>query len=75
VLFEDGSKGVVHYIYEDHVEILHLGDNELRVGMTLVVQHDELVTKVGKDFIGRVISVMGEHRKRRHHCSQSFHNS
>lgn len=60
VLFEDGSKGIVHYIYEDHVELLHLGDTELRVGMTLVVQHNELVAKVGKDFVGRVISVMGE---------------
>jgi F-type H+-transporting ATPase subunit alpha len=60
VLFEDGSKGIVHYIYEDHVELLHLGETELRVGMTAVVQHDELVTKVGKDFVGRVISVTGE---------------
>ena len=60
VLFEDGSKGFVHYIYEDHVEVLHLGDTTLTVGMTAVMQHDELVCKVGKDFIGRVISVMGE---------------
>lgn len=60
VLFDDGSKGLVHYIYEDHVELLHLGDTELRVGMTAVVQHNELVSKVGKDFIGRVISVTGE---------------
>jgi F-type H+-transporting ATPase subunit alpha len=60
VLFEDGSKGLVHYIYEDYVELLHLGDVELRVGMTVVVQHTELVAKVGKDFVGRVISVTGE---------------
>ncbi|HUD03580.1 MAG TPA: sodium-transporting two-sector ATPase [Patescibacteria group bacterium] len=60
VLFEDGSKGVVHYIYENHVEILHLGSSLLSVGIRVVVQHDELVTKVGKDFVGRVISVTGE---------------
>lgn len=60
VLFEDGSKGFVQYIYEDHVEILHLGNTALRVGMTVVMQHDELVTKVGKDYIGRVVSVTGE---------------
>jgi len=60
VLFEDGSKGLVHYIYEDHVEILHMGDKSLSVGMTTVVQHDELVSKVGNDFIGRVITVTGE---------------
>jgi len=60
VLFEDGSKGLVHYIYEDHVEVLHLGDSSLHIGMTVVVQHDELVSKVGKDFIGRVVSVTGD---------------
>ena len=60
VMFEDGSKGFVQYIYEDHVVILHIGDTELTAGMTAVVQHEELVTKVGKDFIGRVISVTGD---------------
>lgn len=60
VMFEDGSKGFVHYIFEDHVVILHIGDKELTAGLTAVVQHDELVTKVGKDFIGRVITVTGD---------------
>ena len=60
VVFDDGSKGFVHHIYEDHVIVLHLGDRPLEVGVMAVVQHDSLVTKVGKDFIGRVVSVMGE---------------
>lgn len=60
VMFEDGSKGFVHQVYEDHVVILHLGSKTLRIGMVAVIQHQELVCKVGKDFIGRVISVMGE---------------
>lgn len=60
VLFEDGSKGFVHYIYEDFVEVLHLGSETVTVGMNVVMQHNELVTKVGKDFLGRVINVMGE---------------
>lgn len=60
VLFEDGSKGYVHHIYEDHVVVLHLGTDTVRIGMVAVVQHDKLVTKVGKDFIGRVVSVTGE---------------
>ncbi len=60
VLFDDGSKGMVHYIYEDHVEILHLGDKLLKIGTTVVVQNDELVCKVGKNFIGRVVNVTGE---------------
>lgn len=60
VMFEDGSKGFVRYVLEDHVVILHLGTKRLNVGMTAVVQHHDLVSKVGKDFIGRVISVTGE---------------
>jgi F-type H+-transporting ATPase subunit alpha len=60
VMFEDGSKGFVHYIYEDHIVVLHLGTKTLSIGMTAVVQHEQLVSKVGKDFIGRVVSVMGE---------------
>ncbi len=60
VMFEDGSKGFVREIQPEAVSILHLGSNLLRVGMASVVQHNELVTKVGEGFIGRVVSVTGE---------------
>jgi F-type H+-transporting ATPase subunit alpha len=60
VMFEDGSKGFVHQVNVDHVVILHLGADPLRLGLVAVLQHQELVTKVGKDFIGRVVSVTGE---------------
>jgi F-type H+/Na+-transporting ATPase subunit alpha len=60
IMFEDGSKGFIHQVFADHVVILHLGSETLRIGMVAVVQHQELVCKVGKDFIGRVISVTGE---------------
>lgn len=60
VLFEDGSKGYVHHVFEDYVVILHLGTTTVRVGMVVVVQHEQLVTKVGKGFVGRVVSVTGE---------------
>ncbi len=60
VMFEDGSKGFVHQVQTDHVVVLHLGSIMLRIGMIAVIQHQELVCKVGKDFIGRVVSVMGE---------------
>ncbi len=60
VLFEDGSKGYVHHVLEDHVKVLHLGTGGLRIGMIATVQHDKLVTKVGPEYIGRVISVTGE---------------
>jgi len=60
IMFEDGSKGFVHHVYEDSVIVLHLGTGTLAIGMVVVVQHSELVAKVGKGFIGRVISVSGE---------------
>jgi len=60
ILFEDGSKGYVHHILEEHVVVLHLGSTPVVVGSTAVVQHAQLVTKVGKDYIGRVVSVTGE---------------
>lgn len=60
VMFDDGSKGVVHQIRTDHVVILHLGSQDLQPGSVVVVQHQDLVCKVGKDFIGRVVSVTGE---------------
>ena len=60
VLFEDGSKGFVHQILTDRVMILHLGADKLTIGLTAVIQHQELVCRVGKDFIGRVVSVSGE---------------
>lgn len=60
VMFEDGSKGFVHQVNEDHVVVLHLGNIMLRIGMVAVIQNQELVCKVGKEYAGRVISVMGE---------------
>lgn len=60
IMFEDGSKGFVQHIFEDYCVVLHLGTEGLSVGMVAVVQYHELVTKVGKDFVGRVVSVTGE---------------
>lgn len=60
VMFEDGSKGFTHHIMQDFVIVLHLGSTPVKVGTMAAVQHDELVSKVGKDFVGRVISVSGD---------------
>jgi F-type H+/Na+-transporting ATPase subunit alpha len=60
IMFEDGSKGFVTHIEEDHLKALHMGNVNLRVGMTAVVIASSMTTKVGKDFIGRVVSVLGE---------------
>lgn len=60
LIFEDGSKGFVNHILEDRVMALHLGAKAVKVGMLVAVQHTELLAKVGKDFIGRVVSVTGD---------------
>lgn len=60
VMFEDGSKGFVRAVDPDYVTILHMGKQPLQVGSGVVLQHHELVAKVGKDYIGRVINIRGE---------------
>jgi len=60
IAFEDGSKGFVQEIMNERTLVLHLGVSQLKVGTLAVVQHTELTTKAGRDFIGRVISVTGE---------------
>ncbi|HVX58434.1 MAG TPA: sodium-transporting two-sector ATPase [Candidatus Saccharimonadales bacterium] len=60
VTFDDGSKGFVQHVLEDTVQVLHLGTTKLKVGSLAVLQHTELMTRVGKDFVGRVVSVNGE---------------
>ena len=60
IMFEDGSKGMVYHVLEDYSVVLHLGTTTITPGMTAVVQHEELVSKVGRDYIGRVVSVNGE---------------
>ena len=60
IMFDDGSKGFVYQILDDHVIVLHLGNIAVVVGVMAVVQHTELVSKVGKGFIGRVVSVNGD---------------
>lgn len=60
IIFEDGSQGFVHHILEDRVYVLRLNNSKLPIGALAVVQQEDLVTKVGKDYVGRVISVTGE---------------
>lgn len=60
IMFDDGSKGFVSQVHPDHVVVLHLGETTVQIGQIAVVQHQELVCKVGKGYIGRVISITGE---------------
>ena len=60
VMFDNGAKGFVHQVHTDHVVVLYLGSDNLRIGAIAVIQHQELVCKVGKNYIGRVVSVTGD---------------
>src|ERR1019366_9530775 len=60
VRFEDGSRGYIHHIYEDYVMIMKLGTTVLHIGMICVVQYPELLTKVGKNFIGMAVNIFSE---------------
>ncbi len=60
IRFEDGSKGYVHHVFEDYVVVMRLGTTILKIGMICVVQNEELLTKVGKNFVGRVVNIFGE---------------
>ncbi len=60
IVFEDGSHGFTRDILEEQVMILRLDTSPLEIGTLAVVQEESLTAKVGKDFIGRVISVTGE---------------
>jgi len=61
IAFEDGSSGFVREILPDRVLVMHLGDpRHLRTGSLAVVQTPQIMARVGKDYIGRVVSVLGE---------------
>ncbi|MEK7599734.1 MAG: sodium-transporting two-sector ATPase [Patescibacteria group bacterium] len=60
IMFDNGAKGFVHQVHTDHVVVLYLGSDNVRIGAIAVVQHQELVCKVGKNYVGRVVSVTGD---------------
>ncbi len=60
IMFEDGSQGFVHQIKNDYILAMHLGSEPIRIGAVAVVCSSQLVANVGKEYIGRVISVTGE---------------
>lgn len=60
VRFSNDTRGYVHHVYEDFVMVMKMDPTPLSVGDVCVIERDDLVTKVGKNFIGRVINAFGE---------------
>ena len=59
VMFEDGSQGFVRYVNEDHVAVFYMGTDSPSVGTVAVLYRSELMTNVGEELIGRIITPMG----------------
>ena len=60
VRFEDGTRGYVHQVFEDHVTVMKLDPSPLHVGAVCVIEKRDIMVPVGKNFIGRVVNVFGE---------------
>lgn len=60
VRFEDDSRGYVHEVFEDHVVVMKLDASHLRIGSVCVIEARDIITPVGRNYIGRVINVFGE---------------
>lgn len=60
VRFDDDTRGYVHEVLEDHVVVMKLDPTPLHIGTVCVVEARDIMTPVGKNFIGRVINVFGE---------------
>ena len=60
VRFDDDTRGYVHEVFEDHVIVMKLDPSPLHVGAVCVIEARDIMTPVGKNFVGRVINVFGE---------------
>ncbi len=60
VRFEDDTRGYVHQVFEDHVIVMKLDPVQLSIGAVCVIEARDIMTPVGKNFIGRVVNVFGE---------------
>lgn len=60
VRFDNDTRGYVHEVFEDHVVVMKLDPAPLHVGSVCVIESRDIMTPVGKNFIGRVINVFGE---------------
>lgn len=60
VRFDDDTRGYVHEVFEDRVVVMKLDPSPLHIGAVCVIEARDIMTPVGKNFIGRVVNVFGE---------------
>lgn len=60
VRFQDDTRGYIHEVLEDHVVVMKLDPTPLHIGSVCVIEGLDIMTPVGKNFIGRVVNVFGE---------------
>ena len=60
IRFDDDTRGYVHEVLEDYVVVMKLDPSPLHVGSVCVIEAYDIITPVGKNFIGRVVNVFGE---------------
>jgi F-type H+-transporting ATPase subunit alpha len=60
VRFDNDTRGYVHQVTEDNVVVMKLDPSPLRIGQVCVIEKRDIMTPVGKNFIGRVVNVFGE---------------
>lgn len=60
VRFDDDTRGYVHEVLEDHVVVMKLDATPLSVGAVCVIESHDIMTPVGKNFVGRVVNIFGE---------------
>ena len=60
VRFENDVRGYVHHVYEDYVMVMKMDPTPLKIGLVCTIEADDMTTKVGKNYVGRVVNVFGE---------------
>lgn len=60
VRFDDDTRGYVHEVFEDYVIVMKLDPTPIHIGAVCVIESPDIMTPVGKEYIGRVINVFGE---------------
>jgi F-type H+-transporting ATPase subunit alpha len=59
IYFDNGHQGLVREVRAETVMVLNMTAESIAIGTLAVIESDELVTGVGENVIGRVLSIMG----------------